>query len=378
MKTLVFGGSFDPPHSGHAALLSAAAESVRPERILVVPAYQSPLKGAHGAPAEARAQLVLRGLMARLPRHWSRIARVDLSEARSPRKSFTIDTLRRLKKADPKGELHFVCGQDSAAEFPRWKEPRALRKLARWWYGPRAGAAGAPPAFFRRIPARLPDVSSTELRAALAAGRDCSDAIAPDVMAEIERRGLYGRALLKRLRETLRPVRYEHTLNVATLAEALARRHGADPEKARLAGLLHDCGRRFVPALMAAHVRRRRLNAPLRERTARLEPMLLHAYVSEDLARREFGVEDAQVLSAIRKHTLGDRRMSLLDRVVYVADACSADRAHPGAAKTRALAFRDLDAAFAHCVGEKLRHAIERGAWLHPRTVELWNSLAAR
>jgi predicted HD superfamily hydrolase involved in NAD metabolism len=228
------------------------------------------------------------------------------------------------------------------------------------------------------VPGRFPEVSSTELRAALALGEDCSDALFPELLARIEARGLYGRGLLKRLRETLKPARYEHTLNVAALADALARRHGQDAAKARLAGLLHDAGRRFPPPLMADYALKRRLKVPQRDLTAALEPMLLHAFISEDLARREFGVEDAAVLSAIRKHTLGDPRMSVLDKAVYVADACSADRGHDGVERTRALAFEDLDAAFERCLADKLAHALARRAWLHPLTIQLWNSLAAR
>jgi predicted HD superfamily hydrolase involved in NAD metabolism len=129
---------------------------------------------------------------------------------------------------------------------------------------------------------------------------------------------------------------------------------------------------------MAEYARKRRLKVPERDLTAALEPMLLHAHISEDLARREFGVEDEAVLSAIRKHTLGDLKMSALDKLVYVADACSADRTHPGAAETRALAFDDLDGAFERCLADKLEHALKRRAWLHPLTIALWNSLAAR
>ena len=89
-------------------------------------------------------------------------------------------------------------------------------------------------------------------------------------------------------------------------------------------------------------------------------------------------VRDEAVLSAVRKHTLGDLVMSPLDKAVYVADACSADRSHPGVAETRALAFGDLDAAFERCLADKLSDALRRRAWLHPLTIELWNSLAAR
>lgn len=378
MRVLVFGGSFDPCHRGHAALLSAAARAVRPERIVVVPAWRAPLKSVEpSAPARERAVLVRLGLIERLPRKIRRMSRVDLSEIDARRQVYTVETLARLQALEPRAELHFVCGQDAAASFPRWKDPPRLKRLASWWYGARPSAP-APPSFFRRVPGRFPDLSSTELRSALALGQDGSDALFPEVLARIEARGLYGRGLLRRLRGTLKPSRYQHTLNVAALAEALARRHGEDPAKARLAGILHDAGRRFPPPLMAEYARAKRLAVPRRELTAALEPTLLHAYISEDLARKEFSVDDKDVLSAIRKHTLGDVRMSRLDRLVYVADACSADRAHAGAAATRALAFMDLDAAFERCLADKLTHALARRAWLHPLTLELWNSLAAR
>jgi nicotinate-nucleotide adenylyltransferase len=379
MRTLVFGGSFDPPHRGHAELLAAAAARVRPDRILLVPAYRAPLKrAAPSAPADARAELVRLGVLERLPARWRRKAALDLSELRARRRSFTVDTLARLEAEDPGGELHFVCGADAAASFPRWKEPARLRALATWWVGARPGAGGAAPKDFRRVPGRFPDVSSTELRAALELGQDCADLLFPETLAAIERLGLYGTGRVARLRATLKPGRFEHVLNVAALADALARRHGVDPRKARLAGLLHDAGRRFPPPLMPAYVRRRRLRVPHGAETAARQPLLLHAYISEDLARREFGVDDPAVLSAVRKHTLGAVRMSALDKTLYVADACSADRTHAGAARTRRLAFDDLDAAFARCVADKLSHALARGAWLHPATLALWNRLVAR
>jgi predicted HD superfamily hydrolase involved in NAD metabolism len=106
--------------------------------------------------------------------------------------------------------------------------------------------------------------------------------------------------------------------------------------------------------------------------------LLLHAHISEDLARKEFRIRDAEILSAIRKHTLGDMSMSALDKAIYVADACSADRSHPGVEKTRARAFEDLDEAFEQCLADKLAHAISRRAWLHPLTLSLWNFRAAR
>jgi predicted HD superfamily hydrolase involved in NAD metabolism len=128
---------------------------------------------------------------------------------------------------------------------------------------------------------------------------------------------------------------------------------------------------------MGAYARARRLKVPLLAETARLEPVALHAHLSEDLCKRRFGVRDAEVLSAVRKHTLGDPEMSLLDKIVYVADACSEDRRYPEAAGLRRLAFDDLDDACKACMANKLRWCVERQLWIHPLAVCAWNSLAA-
>lgn len=373
MRVLVFGGTFDPPHRGHAALLLAAAKKINPDKIIIVPAYQAPLKGAPQASSKDRLTMARLGILDPLPLKWRAISRIDAREAATKKRIFTVDTLSSLS-----GELHFVCGQDSAGSFPQWRNPSRLKSLSTWWYGARPGANARPPAHFRMVPGRFPSISSTELRSKLALDQDCSQELSPAVLSFIDKRRLYGKKMAAHLSTTLSPSRYEHTLNVASLAESLARRWGADPVKARLAGLLHDAGRRYPPNLLAAYARRLRLAVPERATILALAPMLLHSYVSEDLARREFGVSDPEVLGAIRRHTLGDRRLGLLDRILYVADACAYDRTHATSAATRALAFVDLDAALKRCVSEKLVHAVSRGAWLHPLTITLWNCLARR
>lgn len=373
MRVLVYGGTFDPPHRGHAVLLEAAIKKIRPDRVLVVPAYQAPLKEAPQASSKDRLTMARLGILDPLPLKYRKLCRIDAREARARRQVFTVETLGELK-----GELHFVCGQDAAASFPRWRNPSRLKNLATWWYGARPGANARPPAHFRRVPGRFPAISSSEIRLSLALGRDCTNDLHPDVAAYISRRNLYGKRMVTRLSTTLSPSRYAHTLNVAALAESLARRWGADPAKALLAGLLHDAGRRYRPHELARYARQRRLAVPERAIILRLDPMLLHAYASADIARREFGVTDLETLNAIRRHTLGDPRMSLLDKILYVADACALDRTHETSASTRDLSFVDLDAALKRCVSDKLIHAVSREAWLHPLTVHLWNSLAPR
>lgn len=375
MRILLFGGSFDPPHIGHAALLAAAASRIRPGRILVVPAYRAPLKEGHGASAGDRLAMIAEGLLPSLPKRWRKTASIERSELAARRTVYTVETLARLARRLPKDELHFLVGSDSAASWALWKDPARLKALATWWTAARPGASRRLAAHFHAVPGRMPDVSSTGIRAALARGEDVSRWLAPAVLQRVESRGLYGRGLLRELEASLKPERYAHSLAVARLASSLAERWGENEGKARLAGLLHDCGRRVSVSRMPAYARRRRLRVPDVKGIVRHNPLLLHAYISEDVARRRFGVVDPAVLSAVRKHTLADRKMSRFDKLLYVADAASEDRAYAGIAGLRRLAFKDLEEAFAACVDHKLRWVIAQGAWAHPLTVSVWNAL---
>lgn len=117
--------------------------------------------------------------------------------------------------------------------------------------------------------------------------------------------------------------RYAHSVRVARYAELLARRHGVDPRKARVAGMLHDLARLYSAERLLAESAARGLPIGARERE---HPTLLHAALGAALAREKFGVEDPEILSAIEKHTLGADEMSPLDCVIYLADSLEPNR----------------------------------------------------
>ncbi|HVN69405.1 MAG TPA: bis(5'-nucleosyl)-tetraphosphatase (symmetrical) YqeK [Candidatus Binatia bacterium] len=149
--------------------------------------------------------------------------------------------------------------------------------------------------------------------------------------------------------------RYEHSLRVAQCAEELALRHGADPRKARLSGLLHDLARLYSPERLIAESEARGL--PIDE-DERAHPVLLHARLGAALARELFGVEDDAVLSAIAKHTRGAPAMSALDKIVYLADSLEPGRTFAERGRLWDLALEDLDAAML----ETQREGAERRA----------------
>jgi nicotinate-nucleotide adenylyltransferase len=349
VKIGLFGGAFDPPHAGHLALARAAVRELKLDRLFVVPTGRPVWKPSPASPA--RRLVLARRAFAGLPR-----VVVSSWETRRTGPSYTFNTLRVFRRRHPGAEWFLVMGGDSWREFTKWRRWRDILKMARLAVGRRAGVSprGIHPvvrAGSILLKARLPEISSTEIR---------QSTVENDI--------------LKRLRGALTPARFRHTLAVARWAEELARRWGENPDKARLAGLLHDCARDLPGPRQADLVRRRRIPVPHKEFIRRAgRPSLFHAYVSADMARRDFGVKDPAVLSAIRAHTLGAANMSRLARLLYVADFSSTDRKYSEATAVRRLARKDLDRAFAEALRRKLRWASRDGKAVHPVTVRLWN-----
>ena len=160
--------------------------------------------------------------------------------------------------------------------------------------------------------------------------------------------------------------RIAHTLRVARLAARLARAHGADPERARLAGLLHDLARLWPNERLLRACAERGLPVDAFERA---NPIVLHARLGAELARETFGVEDEGVLAAIRKHTLGDPAMTPLDAVVYLADALEPGRDFAGRAELAELAARDLAGAMRAVLASSLAYLRGRGLAPAPQTL---------
>ena len=377
MELIVLGGSFDPPHAAHLALLSAGLAAKPKTRAVVVPAWQSPLKGLPSATAAQRLRLS-RAALGTLPAGLRRRVVLDPWEARRGQVTYSYETLRRLKARNPGADLLFLAGADSWATLPRWKRPDELARLCRFVVGRRPGAPAPRSARtlpgLEVLPGTFPDLSSTGLRARLLCAEEPPE-IPRAVRGLIRSGGLYGGAIRRRLAAELSAPRYHHTLAVARMAAGLARRHGLDEERAALAGLLHDCGRSVPVHRMVAECRARRLRIPAFEETARHAPILLHAYLSEDRARRDYGVRDPAVLSAVRKHTLGDAVMAALDRLVYAADACSEDRGFPEAALIRKKGLANLDDGYREAARLKLTHVLREEGWLHPLAVSVWNAV---
>ena len=160
--------------------------------------------------------------------------------------------------------------------------------------------------------------------------------------------------------------RSAHILRVARTAEALARKHGVDPAKARVAGLLHDLARLYPNERLLRESAERGLAIDPFEQA---NPDVLHAPLGAELAREEFGVNDEAILSAIRKHTLAAATMSPLDEILYLADGLEPGRDFEQRNAILALAFDDLAGAMAAHLTESLAYHRERDLTPAPQTL---------
>jgi nicotinate-nucleotide adenylyltransferase len=166
----IYGGSFDPPHVGHLLTASDACEALALDRLIWVPAGVQPLKVGQARATPAQRLAMVRLLVAEDPRF-----EVDPVEIDRDGLSYTVDTVAAYAARYPDAERHLLVGADVLSSFDRWREPDRIRRLARLVILERAVEEGAGPLRVppdaQRVATRRVDVSSTEIRSRLAAGR---------------------------------------------------------------------------------------------------------------------------------------------------------------------------------------------------------------
>ena len=359
MNIGIYGGTFDPPHWGHITAARAAMEQLKLDRLVLIPDRVPPHKALPEGSASPEQRLEMAALAAA---ELGKRAEVSDRELRRSGPSYTSDTLAELRREYPEDTLWLLMGSDMFLSLQTWHAPEEIMALAR--IAPFSREAEDESAAFAAQQSRLeraygaqiqivqnPEVrelSSTEVRAALAAGRG-SDLLPPAVYGYVLREHLYGthKALTGLTPDELRPIalsylkpkRMPHVLGTEQEAVRLVRRYGGDETQARIAALLHDCTKKLDMAQQLALCEKYGIMLDeLEQKTLKL----LHSKTGAAIARDVFGVEDA-VYDAILYHTTGKPDMTRLEKIIYLADYIEPTRDFPGVDELRKTVYEDMD-----------------------------------
>lgn len=352
----IYGGSFNPPHIGHIRAAKTAVETLKLDRLILIPAGVAPHKEeAPGSPtALQRLEMVK---LAAEPN-----MEVSDMELKRQGKSYTYLTVEKLRQQYPDDELILLMGTDMFLSFDTWKNPERITKDAtlgvfyrgesneRTAIDTRKEAMEAEGVKVELVKNPVVDISSTQLRRMLI--MDCAAPFLPEKVAEyISHNKLYGTGtdytglseaeLEQTVVRLLKPNRVAHVLGCRDTARQLARIHGADETDAVRAALLHDVTKALDGPLQLTLCNQYSI---ILDAFGNENPKTLHALTGSLVAERIFG-ENERVVSAIRSHTTGKPGMNTLEKIIYVADYMEPNRDFPGVERLRKLAFSDLDAA---------------------------------
>jgi len=392
LKIGIYGGSFNPPHLGHQNAAVEAAEKCALDKLLLIPAGIPPHKVMEqGSPANEHrlAMTRLMGGQAAL-QSGVEVEVLDLEMAREG-KSYTVDTLRALRRQYPNDELLLFMGTDMFFSFESWRAPEEIAKLAKVvaFYRNADDSAAAFAAQAERLRARFGgsfealaldrviEASSTALRAGMASGT--SEAmLEPQVCGYILREHLYGTNLdLKRLTvQQLRPIALSY-LKAKRCAHVLARRDGGEaggeirrgrPPRGGRGNCCTTCTKKLSMPEQLALCEKYGIALDALEKKAL---KLLHAKTGAALARDVFGVDD-EIYNAILWHTTGKPDMTVLEKVIYLADFIEPTRDFPGVDALRRTVWEDLDRGLLMGLEMTVEEMEEMGNPIHV------NTLAAR
>jgi nicotinate-nucleotide adenylyltransferase len=374
VKLAILGGSFNPVHIGHLFLADAALSILGYDRVILVPAYQSPFKpSAEGASPRDRVEM-LAASVASDPR-----ITFDDCELKREGVSYTIDTvIDIIGRYRPEGKPGLIMGDDLASTFDNWRRPGEIAELADFIIARREGgeALCSFPYPYRALNNEIINVSSHQIREKIGKGDAWRYSVPSGARCIIEDRRLYGFSLsadrgkptgesekgglaeiIMRLEHDVRSAlnyeRFVHCRNTALLSWDLCRRFGLESQKGYLAGIAHDMAKNLGndELIRLAHA-----DGASISKLEQRKPGLLHARAAAVLLQRKYGIRDEDVLEAIRYHTTGTRDMGPLAKIVYVADKIEISRPGVENALREMCVTDDLESLFRAVLGNTVSY----------------------
>ncbi len=305
MNKILFGGSFDPIHLGHINMAEQASKELDAD-VIFLPSKVAVWK-VDATDIKHRLKMLELAI-----KDYPRFS-IDLFEVDDDSEyNYSIDTVRYFVNKYPNDTFYYLIGTDHVNAFHKWKEAEELAKLAHIIFFARPNLQldeeNVKKYHMHQIVGSLKDISSTDIRDFK------SLELSKEVLDYIVLNNLY---FVPKIRSYLSEKRFVHSFNVASLAYEIAKSNGVDhPEKAYIAGLLHDIGKKYEQDEIMKEHYQEYINYP--------KP-ILHQFIGEYLAKKDFEIVDQDILEAIKYHTTGKDNMCTLAKIIY-----SADKIEPG------------------------------------------------
>ncbi len=371
MRLGILGGTFDPVHNGHISIAKHVKKEFALDMVFLTVAASPPHK------PNGCADACLRYSMAELACEGADgIYASDIELAR-PGKSYTSDTIERISSLYPGAEIFFITGMDMLVDMPGWHDPDTIFELSTVIGvvrdSSKSGLLSAASLLRSKFGAKVLisdmqplDISSTDIRQKVYNAFAVRSRLPEGVAMFIYENMLYLPdsfvSMQKNLYRQLDWNRYVHSLGTAIEATELANKYGVDGICARTAGLLHDCAR-FDPGRQLNYAEKCGLkcyNGDI--------PDLLHAELGAEVAKAEYGIMDDEIIQSKRYHTVGCSGMSMLSKIIYLADKIEPSRSYDGVDKIRLAAYQDLDSAVAMAMKQSISYTLKKGGKLYKGT----------
>ncbi len=365
-KIAIFGGTFNPVHIEHVSLAKSAINELGLDKLIVMPTFLSPHKENSPAPAEDRINM-LKLAFSDIPK-----AEVSDYEIKKQGKSYTYQTVEHFSQ-DKDIKLYFIVGGDMLVNFKTWRNPDrilACTTLAVFdrenffvdYQKERKYFNNTFNCDFIRLNYIGKDYSSTKIRTYAKLGLSLDGLVPNGVEEYIEKKGVYAPDKYEQfILKTLPEKRLKHTADVVVCALKKAKELGLDEEKVRIATLLHDSAKYIDHTTVKGFTLDEDLPVPV-----------IHAFLGAYIAKEYFKV-DAEIEDAIRYHTSGKANMTLLSKLVFVADMLEEGRDYLGVDKLRELYEKeDFETCFIECLKEEFLHLMNKKQSIYIETINAY------
>lgn len=376
MRVAIFGGSFDPVHSEHIALVKEAIQSLNLDELIVMPASTPPHKQG-----KERTEDFHRLRLCEIAFSGMEKVRVSDYEIAKGGTSYTYLTCRHFKEKYPTAQLFWLVGTDMLRDFPTWKNTDEILSLVTlavcarnekdgWLQQEKRDFYEKFQRDFAVINYNGKPVSSTEIRVLAGAGMEIPSV--PDgVYDYIKVHKLYEIENADKALSLQTPKRVAHSIRVAVLASEKASKMGISEKKAITASLFHDCAKYL--SLDAPLLKGFALNKEWGE----VPSAVLHQFTGAYVAESALGIKDEEILDAIRFHTSGKENMTELGKLIFLADMVEEERNFDGVDTLRELFFEKKGVgALDTCLAEALKQTVEylesKGAEIYPLTLKAY------